>query len=163
MKEKKEIVAELLKKGATSVKNLVIKNVTVTPEDNYVRLGITLDKPVKGYTANADGTYEESEVNVIFVSLYSITALFKEDDDIAFAVNHFIEHPNSMSVMLSRATINILQEPVTKGEEYKNPWSNNDNITVFDHDTIINHITEIKITERAIRFADKIAESLLGI
>ena len=39
-----EIIAQLIKEGAKEIKNVTIKNVTVTPMNEYVRLGLTLDK-----------------------------------------------------------------------------------------------------------------------
>lgn len=162
--EKKEVIAQLMNEGATPVKNLKVKNVTVTPMENYVRLALTLDKPVKGFVSDDDGaTYHEGETNVIFISMYTVASLLKDDDDAAFAVNHLLENTNSMSVILSRATINILQQTVAKGEAYKNPWSENAEDTVFDHDTIINHLIDIKLSDMAVRKLDKIADSLLGI
>ena len=162
--EKKEIIAELLKNGGKSVKDLKVKNVTVTRCENYVRLGITLDKPVAGMVTKDNGvTYEEGETNVIFVSLYSITSLLKDDDNAAFAANHLVEHPDSMSIVLSRATLNIIQETVEAGTEYKNPWSDNAEATVFDHKTIITHVIEINLSDFAIRKLDRLADSLLGI
>ena len=161
--EKKEIIAELLKNGGKSVKDLKVKNVTVTRCENYVRLGITLDKPVAGIVTKDNVTYEEGETNVIFVSLYSITSLLKDDDNAAFAANHLVEHPDSMSIVLSRATLNIIQETVEAGTEYKNPWSTSTEATVFDHKTIITHVTDVKLSEFAIRKLDRLADSLLGI
>lgn len=162
--EKKEIIAELLKNGGKSVKDLKVKNVTVTRCENYVRLGITLDKPVSGMVTKDNGvTYEEGETNVIFVSLYSITSLLKDDDNAAFAANTLVEHPDSMSVVLSRATIDIIQEVVEAGTEYKNPWSNNAEATVFDHKTIITHVVNIVLSDFAIRKLDHLADRLLGI
>lgn len=162
--ERKEIIAELLKNGGKSVKDLKVKNVTVTRCENYVRLGITLDKPVIGMVTKDNGvTYEEGETNVIFVSLYSITSLLKDDDNAAFAANHLVEHPDSMSIVLSRATLNIIQETVEAGTEYKNPWSDNAEATVFDHKTIITHVIEINLSDFAIRKLDRLADSLLGI
>lgn len=162
--ERKEIIAELLKNGGKSFKDLKVKNVTVTRCENYVRLGITLDKPVAGMVTKDNGvTYEEGETNVIFVSLYSITSLLKDDDNAAFAANHLVEHPDSMSIVLSRATLNIIQETVEAGTEYKNPWSDNAEATVFDHKTIITHVIEVNLSEFAIRKLDKLADSLLGI
>ena len=162
--ERKEIIAELLKNGGKSVKDLKVKNVTVTRCENYVRLGITLDKPVTGMITKDNGvTYEEGETNVIFVSLYSITSLLKDDDNAAFAANHLVEHADSMSIVLSRATLNIIQETVEAGTEYKNPWSDNAEATVFDHKTIITHVIEINLSDFAIRKLDRLADSLLGI
>ena len=162
--EKKEIIAELLKNGGKSVKDLKVKNVTVTRCENYVRLGITLDKPVMGMVTKDNGvTYEEGETNVIFVSLYSITFLLKDNDDAAFAANHLVEHPEAMSIVLSRASLNIIQETVEAGTEYKNPWSTNAEATVFDHKTIITHVTDVTLSDFAVRKLDKLADSLLGI
>lgn len=162
--EKKEIIAELLKNGGVQVKDLKVRNVTVTHCENYVRLALTLNTPVKGMVTKDNGvTYEEGETNVIFVSLYSVTSLLKDNDDAAFAVNHLINHPDAMSIVLSRASINIIQEPVEEGQEYRNPWSTNAEATVFDHKTIINHITDIKLSDFAIRKMDRLADSLLGI
>lgn len=162
--EKKEIIAELLKNGGVQVKDLKVRNVTVTHCENYVRLALTLNTPVKGMVTKDNGvTYEEGETNVIFVSLYSVTSLLKDNDDAAFAVNHLVNHPDAMSIVLSRASINIIQEPVEEGQEYRNPWSTNAEATVFDHKTIINHITDIKLSDFAIRKMDKLADSLLGI
>lgn len=162
--EKKEIIAKLLKNGGVQVKDLKVKNVTVTHCENYVRLALTLNTPVKGMVTKDNGvTYEEGETNVIFVSLYSVTSLLKDDDDAAFAVNHLVNHPDAMSIVLSRASINIIQEPVEEGQEYRNPWSTNAEATVFDHKTIINHITDIKLSDFAIRKMDRLADSLLGI
>lgn len=162
--EKKEIIAELLKNGGKSVKDLKVKNTTVTRCENYVRLGITLDKPVMGMVTKDNGvTYEEGETNVIFVSLYSITSLLKDNDDAAFAANHLVEHPEAMSIVLSRASLNIIQETVEAGTEYKNPWSTNAEATVFDHKTIITHVTDVTLSDFAVRKLDKLADSLLGI
>lgn len=164
MKEKKEIIAELLKNGGVSVKNLKVRNVTVTPQENYVRLGISLDKAVKGMVSNDNGvTYEEGETNIIFVSLYSVTSILKDDDNVAFAINHLIKNPDSMSVILSRATIDVIQEIVEAGKEYKNPWSESSDVVVMDHKTIITHITDIKLSDFAIKRVDKLADALLGI
>lgn len=162
--EKKEIIAELLKNGGKSVKDLKVKNVTVTRCENYVRLGITLDKPVMGMVTKDNGvTYEEGETNVIFVSLYSITSLLKDNDDAAFAANHLVEHPEAMSIVLSRASLNIIQETVEAGTEYKNPWSTNAEATVFDHKTIITHVIDVTLSDFAVRKLDRLADSLLGI
>lgn len=161
--EQKEVIAQLVQKGAEPVKELKVKNVTVSPQENYVRLGITLDKPVKGYVTSDNITFEEGETKVIFVSLFSVISLLKEDDNAAFACNHLLRNPDSMEVVLSRAIIDILQEPVVAGEEYRNPWSESVEASVFNHDTIINHITKIKLSDFGIRKLDKLADNLMAI
>ena len=157
-----EIIAQLIKKGAKEVKNVTIKNVTVTPMNEYVRLGLTLDKEVDGYKVEDDGTYTPSKVKVIFVSAFTIAALLKEDDNAAFAANHLLKHPDALAMIMSRAQINILQQPVKAGEEYKNPFNDNADVTAFDHDVIINHITEIKLSDFGMKRLDKLADMMLG-
>ena len=160
--EKKEIINSLLKNGAKSVNGLKVKNVTVTVLENYTRLGLTLDKPVEGYVAKEDGTFEKGETNVIFVSAFAVASVLKDSDDAAFAANHLVEHPEAMNVILSRATIDIIQEPVVSGQEYRNPWSSNGDATVFEHDTIINHLTGIKLSEFGMKKLDRLADAMLG-
>lgn len=157
-----EIIAQLIKEGAKEVKNVIVKNVTVTPMNEYVRLGLTLDKEVDGYKAEDDGTYTPSKVKVIFVSAFTIAALLKEDDDAAFAANHLLKHPDALAMIMSRAQINILQQSVKAGEEYKNPFSDNADVTAFDHDVIINHITNIKLSDFGIKRLDRLADMMLG-
>lgn len=157
-----ETIAQLIKKGAKEIKNVTVKNVTVTPMNEYVRLGLTLDKEVDGYKVEDDGTYTPSKVKVIFVSAFTIAALLKEDDNAAFAANHLLKHPDALAMILSRAQINILQQPVKAGEEYKNPFNDNADATAFDHDVIINHITEIKLSDFGMKRLDKLADMMLG-
>lgn len=160
---RKEIIAQLLKEGATQVKDVTIKNVTVTPLDEYIRLGLTIDKEVDGYRANEAGDYEEAKVNVIFVSAFTIAALLKDDDNAAFAANHLLKHPDALGMILSRAKITILQEKVASGQEYKNPFASEDaDTTVFDHDTIINHIASLELGEFGLKRLDRLADMMMG-
>lgn len=161
--ETKEIIAQLIKNGAKEIKGVIVKNVTVTPMDEYVRLGLTLDKEVNGYRVNDDGEYEEAKTKVIFVSAFTIAALLKEDDNAAFAANHLIKHPDALGMIMSRATISIVQESVEAGAEYKNPFaSESSDATVFDHNTIINHVTDIKLSDFGMKRLDRLADLMLG-
>lgn len=163
MKETKEIVAELIKNGATQVKDVKIKNVTVTPMDAYTRLGITLDKEVAGYRANDNGEYEKTTTKVIFVSAFSIAALLKDNDDAAFAANHLVTHPDAMGMIMSRAKIDIIQQSVEAGAEYKNPFASEESDSVvFDHNTIINHVVKIELSEFGLKQLDRLADRMLG-
>lgn len=163
--EKKEIIDSIVNNGGIVVKNLGVKNVTITPQESYIRVALTLDRAVKGMVSKDGGvTYEEGETNVIFVSAFSIASILKENDDASFAVNHILQHPEALSVILSRAKINIIQQHVVAGEEYTNPWSSNaDNKTVFQHDTIINHLTDIELSEFSVRKLDRLADGMLGL
>jgi len=161
--ETKEIIAQLIKEGAKEVRNLTIKNVTVTPMDSYVRLGITLDQEVKGYKTADDGTQVESTTKIIFVSAFTIAALLKEDDNAAFAANHLVKHPDAMAMIMSRAKIDIIQQSVEAGVEYKNPFASEESeTTIFDHNIIVNHVTKITLSDFGIKRLDKLADMMLG-
>lgn len=162
--ERNEIIANLMNNGATKFAGLKVKNVTVTPQESYVRVALTLDKEVPGYVTKDNGTtYELETTKVVFISLFSIISILKDDDDAAFAANHLIANPQSMAVILSGAKIDMLQEKVTAGTSYKNPWSESAEEVPFDHDAIIPHIISIKLTDKAKQKLDKIADAMLGI
>ena len=162
--KKNEIVATLKKNGAKEVKNLTVKSVTVAEMEDYVRLGLTLDKPVKGFIQQEDGSYAEGETNTIFVSTYAVGANLRDNADAAFAVNHLIENPKAFGVILSCAKINIIQEEVAAGTVYVNPFASkqNDDAAPCDHDMVINHIVGIELDSKAVTRLEKLADSLLG-
>lgn len=162
--EKKEIIENLVKNGAVMIKDCEVRNVTVRPQDEYVRLGITLDKPVKGFRQNENEEWEETDVKVIFISAYSVASILKEVPRAAFAANKLLENPESLSVVLSGAKIDVLAEHVASGQEYNNPWSERtDNARVFDHDTIIHHIVKIEISDFGQDMLKQLALNMMGI
>lgn len=163
--EVKEVVAKLLANGSKKISGIRVKNVNVKVEDSYTRVSLTLDKKVEGYVENqTTGQYEKSETNVIFVSLYSIGSMFKENPDYAFAAGHIIKHVDSIIVLLSGATIELVQEPVIAGQEYTNPWSERTDkeAKTFEHDTIINHIVGISLSDFGLKRLDRLGDQMLG-
>lgn len=163
--ERTEVINKLVKDGATLTKDLQVMNVTIRPQDEYVRLGITLDKPVKGYRQNQETEdWEEVDVKVIFISAFSIASVLKEVPQAAFAANKLLENPEGLSVVLSAAKINVIAEPVSSGQEYVNPWSDRtDNVKVFDHDTIIHHVTKIELSDFGKDMLKQLALNMMGI
>ena len=163
--EVKEVVKTLLASGAKKVTDVKVTNVTVKALDTYVRVALTLDKKVEGYVLNeTDGTYSTGEVKVIFVSLYSLLSMLKQNEDTAFAANHVANHPETIALILSGARIDIIQQPVVAGEEYRNPWSDRDDVeaTVFEHDTILNHVVSIEVSKFGEKALDKLMDKMLG-
>lgn len=158
----KEAVSTLLKNGAKRVENIVVNNVNVTPLEEYVRIALTLDKPVAGYVQGEDGTYTRGETSVIFVSLFSIAAMLKESDELAWAVNAIINNPNSLQVLFSRAKITLLQEDVVAGQVRVNPFTEKEDENVPDHDAIYNHIVDVKLGKMGEVGLEKMLDKLLG-
>ena len=163
--EVKEVVKSLLAGGAKKVSDIKVTNVTVKALNTYVRVALTLDKNVEGYILNAeDGTYSAGEVKVIFVSLYSLLSMLKQNEDTAFAANHVANHPETIALILSGARIDVIQQPVAAGEEYRSPWSDRDDVeaTVFEHDTIINHVVSIEVSKFGEKALDKLMDKMLS-
>ena len=156
--EKNQVISNLVKNGGVVLKDLKVKNVNVTVKENYTRVALTLDKEVDGYTSEDGVTFEKGKTNVIFLSLFSISSILKDNEDTAFAASYAVEHINTVKVLLSGANISIIQESVAEGQEYINPWSDNAEPTVFDHATIINHLTDIKLG----KFGEKALEAIFN-
>ena len=160
----KSISTQLLKDGATGIKDLVINRVNVTPMDNYVRVALTLNKPVPAYVRNDDGEYEEGESSVVFTSSFHLMSIFTSEDNPCEAVNvadHFREHPKGLIPLLRGATISLVQERVAANDAYRNPFAPNSEATVRDHDTIINHVVNIKLSESGKAVINRIEDNYL--
>lgn len=161
----KDICNEIVANGARRIKGLTVRSCKITEQDNYTMVSLTLDKKVKGYRANEDtGIFEEGETNVIFTSSYSLASVIKNDPEIAFCANTLVENPNGFQVVLSGATIDIIQQPVAADELYKNPFSSSSVEGVaLGHDTIINHVVSIVPSKTGYRMLDNMAMRLLGL
>lgn len=162
--DSKKVISELTANAANNVvKDVVIRNINTTEMTNYSRVAITLDKFVKGFVVNpyfgkesgkdnvpADANVSDAYVvgltNVIFVSNFSLIATLRDIPDVAFAGNALLESPKRIGVIMSGATINIVQEAVTEGQEYKNPFSDNAATTVVKHDSYYNHVYDIRLS-----------------
>ena len=163
--EVKEVVKVLLEGGAKKVSDLKVTSVKLKDMDTYMRVSLSLDKPVSGYILNEeDGTYSAGDVKTIFVSLYSLLSMLKQDEETAFAANHVANHPETIALILSGARIDLIQQPVVAGEEYKNPWSDRSDAeaSIFDHDTIINHVVSVEVGKFGEKALDKLMDKMLG-
>lgn len=163
--EVKEVVKVLLESGAKKISDLKVTSVKLKDMDTYMRVSLSLDKPVSGYILNEeDGTYSAGEVKVIFVSLYSLLSMLKQNEETAFAANHVANHPKSLELILSGAKIDVVQQPIAAGEEYRNAWSEKADapVTIFDHDTIINHVVSVEVGKFGEKALDKLMDKMLG-
>ena len=146
-----------------SVKDVVVRNINIKDMSTWTRVSVTLDKPVKSYVVNEEtGEYVIGTNNVIYVSTFSLIAAMRENPDLAFAGNHLIEHPTAIGVVFSGATIDVILEKVTEGQEYKNPFSDNAVDSIIEHDNYFAHIYNIRLSERGLKMIDKIADKMLG-
>ena len=161
MKEIKKVVAQLLKEGAESVKNVVVKNVTIKDMDNYTRVSLTLNKEVRQMVANESGDYVEGTNNVVFASVYSIGAVLSNDENIAFAKNLIMQSPELLTMVLSYAEVDILLENVKKGIEYINPFASKTESRVIEHDSIFAHIVDIRLGKKGLKIVEMLESKML--
>lgn len=161
----KDICNEIVANGGRRIKGIKVRSCKITEQENYTMVSLTLERKVKGYRANEDtGIFEEGETNVIFSSSYSLASVLKNNEDLAFCANTLVENPNAFEVVLSGATIDIIQQPVAADELYKNPFSTSDSEGVsLGHDTIINHVINIVPCKRAMTVLDRVALSMFGL
>lgn len=162
MKSFETVSAELKKVKANNVVTTTVRNINVKDMTTWQRVSITLNAPVKGYVADDDGNYSEGEVNVIFVSSYSVVAAFRNNPKTAFAGNYIAEHPNCLQVLLSGAKIEVVQEAVSEGKEYINPWSSNPTPVPVEHDSYYNHITDIiELSDVSVELLKELARMIM--
>lgn len=159
--ETKKVIDALLKAGAKRINGLKVRNVTVSHEESYTRIGLSTDTEIDGFLSDENGVYSPGKTTLVFVSSYSIASQFKDNDNTAFAANHIVEHPEALQVLLSRATFDIIQEKVKAGDSWKNPWSDSGDERTYDHDTIINHVVNIRLSPMGIKMLEALAMKLL--
>lgn len=159
--ETKKVIDALLKAGAKRINGLKIRNVTISREESYTRIGLSTDTEIDGFLSDENGVYTSGKTTLVFVSSYSIASQFKNNDDTAFAANHIVEHPEALQVLLSRATFDVIQEKVKAGDSWKNPWSDSGDERSYDHDTIINHVINIRLSAMGNKMLEALAMKLL--
>ena len=157
----KELIASLVKQGATTAKAIVF-NVNVSILENYTRVAFTLKNNVKGYVSQEDGTYKLEDTKVIFVSMYSLMALLKQKE-LGFVANQLQNNPAAALVLFAGSKLELLQQEVKQGETCVNPFSENANEVTFDHKTIITNVVNFELTEKAQDLVDRLALKLMGI
>lgn len=159
--ETKKVINTLLKAGAKRINDLKVRNVTISREESYTRIGLSTDTEIDGFLSDENGVYTPGKTTLVFVSSYSIASQFKDNDDTAFAANHIVEHPEALQVLLSRATFDVIQEKVKAGDSWKNPWSDSGDERSYDHDTIINHVINIRLSSMGNKMLEALAIKLL--
>lgn len=159
------IIKKLIASGCKRLNSVRIKNVNFTEKDNYTMISFTLSSAIRGFVSKDGGiTYEEGQTNIMFTSLYAIVGALKEDEELGWMANALLENPQALNLIFNGATVDILQQEVSAGEEFKNPFSNRDDVDpqVYDHNLIINHVLGFKLGKVGVKMADRLADKLMG-
>ena len=166
-----DVVEKLLKnKDNRPYRNLIVKNVIKREsDDDYTRITLVVNAPIPGYIPQEDGSYKRGTTNNVYITNYSLAAVLKQNEETAMMGNFVVEHPEIIPIVLSGATINIVQTDVKEGEEYYNPFSTREDTTpyVSQHDFIVNNIYALKLGKMGNKYIDKLldksVETLLGM
>lgn len=165
MAKQAEIVAKLVKDGATKFEKVKVTSASITPMEDYVRVNLGIDKKIKALVTE-DGATKETEVDAVFPSTFSINGALRENEEVSAIISHLRENPTAYPILLNGATIDIVQEKVPANTDYVNPFATNTADKVakkYDEDKIISHVYNIRLTDKAKARVEKIEDKLLGI
>lgn len=158
-------IKKMIAAGCKRINSVRVKNVNFTEKDNYTMISFTLSNPIRGFVSNDNGvTYQEGMTNTLFTSLYAITGALKEDDELGWMANALLDNPQALNLIFNGSTVDIIQQEVSAGVEFTNPFSTRSDapIQVYDHDVIINHIIRFKLGKTGEKMAARFADKLMG-
>lgn len=166
-----EILDKLLKDKTNRVyRGLMVKNVIKKDGDeDYTRVTLVVSGLIPGYIPQEDGSYKRGTTANIYTTSYAISAVLKQNEDTAMMGNYVVDHPEIIPILLSGATINVVQTDVKEGVEYYNPFTTKENAEPYigQHDFIVNNIYALKLGKMGMRYIDKLidksVESLLNM
>lgn len=161
MKDIKKVVAQLQKEGAEIIKDVVVKNIAVSNQDEWTRVVLTLNKNVPAMVATDKGDYVEGERNIIFTSTFSIGALLSNNEDIAFAKNLVMQTPELLTMVLSYANVTVVAEHVAKGTEYTNPFSDKAGSRLVERDSIYHHVVDLNLGKKGQKLTGMLESKVL--
>ena len=144
----------LLKNGAKS-ENVKVKNTKVKVLDKYTRCRVVLDKQVDGYVQQDDMSYKLDKVDVVFLSLFNVVNALR-DTEYDVVIDHILEHPQSIIVLLKNADITLVEQQVKAGDIINDGEPE-------DHDCIYWWVKSIEFHESAKAQLDKIVDKMLGL
>lgn len=168
-----ESVSALRKADKTkSINGLKIINVNIAPKTDYTCVTLTLDNDVPAYVKDADSdTFVLKSTNVIFVSLYSLNSVLRNNDDSVSIVNYLQNHLKAYSNLLIGSKIDIIQQSVqgstvddegnTIAGKYFDYWKKEEIERTEEYDTIFNHLVNIDFSKKTLAKIEKIEDKLL--
>ncbi len=158
--------------GTKTINGLKIINVNITAKTEYTLVTLTLDNDVPAYVKDKDSdSFLLKSSNVIFVTLYSLNAVLRNNDDSLSIVNYLQNHSNALASILIGSKIDIIQQSISGktvdddgnpvASKYYDYWRNEEIERSEDYDTIFNHVVNIEFTKKSLIKIDKIEDRLL--
>lgn len=127
---------------------VTVKGVKVFVDENSASVQLTLEKPIKGYAKNADGTFAESDVDTISLHRSKLTAqLCDANDDIACyrSIIGQAFGQRQFGAILFKAQLTLEREFHSAGEVI----GEGDDAYTCERDCYFTDVKKIKMSERA--------------
>lgn len=153
MKDSKQVIAELVKNGATKTTGLVVKSVTAKQHDSWTRVVLKVNKDVK-QNVLVDDAYKIGTGRTVFASSFALGALLGDMPECALFKSKIMANPEILETLLSYAKIDILQEVVEAGTEYVNPFSDKEEPRVLPNTTVISHVIKVELGDEGQELVD---------
>ena len=154
-KTQQEVIDSLIKNGAASV-NINVKNAKVKTFESWSRVRLTTEEEVDAYILQDDNTYQLGKDHVVFISLFSVVNALR-DGDYDVVIDHIINNPQSLVVLLKKAKMHLVQQQVKAGDILES------NDVPEDHDAIYWHCVSIDFDDAAKERLNRIIDKMLGI
>lgn len=133
---------------------VTVTGVKVFVDEKSASVQLTLDKAIKGFARNADGTFAEADVNTISIHRSKLTAqLCDASDDIAMyraTLDHAFGQ-KEFGVILFKAQLILTRKLVAAGEVI----GVGDDAFTTERDCYITDVKNVKLSEKALRELDK--------
>ena len=123
-------------------------------DDKSASVNLTLDKAVKGFARNADGTYTEADVKTISIHRAKLTAqLCDASDDIAMyraTLDHAFGQ-KEFGVILFNAQLTLNRTFVAAGEVI----GEGDAAVAAERDCYLTDVVKVKLSQKSLDELDK--------
>lgn len=167
----KKVADKLVRLGAKRINNCVVRSASVIERDSYntIVLRLNTNVPMMVRKELEDGTevWERGESNTVFITSISLNAVLGYNPELAAIRRYLLEEPEDLEMLLSYATVDVIQESVTAGTDdegnpftYVNPFSENGTERVIEHDSWYTHLINIDLGDTGYDIVDDIKDAL---
>lgn len=161
MKTVKQVASLLTRRGGQRINDVVVRSANVSEDGNYIILRLNQDVPMMVQKTQEDGTvaFERGVGNTLFVTPISVNAVLGNDPECATVKNLILDNDENVRELFSYATIDVIQEAVTEGDDYKSPWNDDAESHTVEHDTYYTHLLAIKPGDAGYDMLDLLKEA----
>ena len=132
---------------------VTVKGVYVHVDQKSADVQFILEKPIRGFRQNEDGTYIETDVKTISIPRSKLTAQLCEASDEIAMYRATLDHAfgqKEFGVILFNAQLTLTRTRVAAGELI----GEGDDAVAADRDKYLTEVIKVKLSDRALRQLD---------